>query len=165
MLFAICLVFSPIWPLGENPLPGDPIVIVNKQTNELAFIVDEEVVHIYSVATGKTENLTPEGTFTVTVKAENPFYRKKNIEGGSPDNPLGTRWIGFDAEGTDGRIYGLHGTNAPNSIGQYLSNGCIRLSNTMIEQLYEKTPLGTKVHILSSPLPFEQIAKEIGAIS
>lgn len=29
---------SPIWPLGQNPLPGDPFVIINKQTNELAFI-------------------------------------------------------------------------------------------------------------------------------
>lgn len=91
MRFFLCSIFmmiSPILPLGENPLPGDPYVIVNKRTNELAVILDNKVEGVYSVATGKTDDLTPEGEFTVTVKAENPYYRKKNIEGGSPDNPL-----------------------------------------------------------------------------
>ena len=94
--------FSPLWPLGPNPLPGDPFIIVNKKVNQVAYIVDGEVQDIYKAATGKTNDLTPEGMFTVTVKAINPYYRKKNIQGGSPKNPLGTRWIGFDAEGTEG---------------------------------------------------------------
>jgi lipoprotein-anchoring transpeptidase ErfK/SrfK len=155
---------SPIWPLGVNPLPGDPFLIVNKTTNEVAFIHDNKVQSISSAGTGKTEDLTPEGLFTITVKAKNPYYRKKNIEGGTAQNPLGTRWMGFDAEGTDGRIYGLHGTNNPQSIGRYVSNGCIRLQNETIESLYTQIPLGTKILIQSSSKSFEELAIEYGAI-
>ncbi len=70
MRFFLCSIFmmiSPIWPLGENPLPGDPYIIVNKRTNELAVILDNKVEGVYSVATGKTDDLTPEGEFSVTV--------------------------------------------------------------------------------------------------
>src|ERR1700730_18707704 len=83
---------SPLWPLGQNPFPGDPFVIVNKRTNELAFIDENRIQTIVSVGTGKSKELTPEGFFTITVKAENPYFRKKNIDGRNPDNPLGARW-------------------------------------------------------------------------
>jgi lipoprotein-anchoring transpeptidase ErfK/SrfK len=155
---------SPIWPLGVNPLPSDPLLIVNKTTNEVAFINENEVQIITNAGTGRTEDLTPEGLFTITVKAENPYYRKKNIEGGSAQNPLGTRWMGFDAKGTDGRIYGLHGTNKPHSIGHYVSEGCIRLQNETIESLYPQIPLGTKILIQSTSKSFEELAIEYGAI-
>lgn len=52
---------SPIWPLGQNPLPGDPYVIINKQTNELAYIDQGQIQKIYPASTGKTADLTPEG--------------------------------------------------------------------------------------------------------
>ncbi|MGJ7921281.1 L,D-transpeptidase [Neobacillus sp. LXY-4] len=162
--FILALSLSPLWPLGPNPIPGDPFIIVNKQTNQVAFIDENRVQTIIGAATGYTSELTPEGLFTVTVKAVNPYYRKKNIVGGDPNNPLGTRWIGFDANDTDGRIYGIHGTNQPESIGKYVSNGCIRLQNQAIEALYDFIPLGTKILILTTPKNFEQLAKEYGAI-
>ena len=92
---------------------GAPFLIVNKAVNQLAFINNSKIQEIFPVGTGKSKELTPEGLFTVKVKAINPYYRKKNIPGGDPRNPLGTRWIGFDAKNTDGRIYGIHGTNQP----------------------------------------------------
>ncbi|WP_110111250.1 L,D-transpeptidase [Bacillus sp. CGMCC 1.16541] len=153
---------SPIWPLGDNPLSGDPFVVVNKQTNELAYIQDGEVQSVLKVATGKTDDLTPEGEFTIVVKAKNPYYRRGKIEGGSPENPLGTRWIGFDARETDGRIYGIHGTNQPDSIGKFISNGCIRMQKEHVEVLYEKVPIGTRVLIVNSHLSFQEIVKERG---
>lgn len=156
---------SPIWPLGPNPLPGDPFVIVNKTTNEMALVNKNRIQTVVNVATGKTEELTPEGIFTITVKAPNPYYRKKDIPGGSPENPLGTRWIGFDAEETDGRIYGLHGTNQPESIGKNVSNGCIRLQNEAIESLYDLIPLGTKIVVVKSNKNFEEIAREHHALN
>jgi lipoprotein-anchoring transpeptidase ErfK/SrfK len=155
---------SPIWPLGPNPLPGDPFVIVNKKTNEMAFVNENRIQTVVSVATGKTEELTPEGLFTITVKAVDPYYRKKDIPGGDPENPLGTRWIGFDAEDTDGRTYGFHGTNQPESIGKNVSQGCIRLQNEAIESLYDYIPLGTKIVVTNSNKSFEEIAKEHGAL-
>ncbi|MFE8695529.1 L,D-transpeptidase [Cytobacillus sp. FJAT-53684] len=160
----IAFVLSPIWPLGTNPLPGDPFVIVNKKTNEVAFINENKVQTVISAATGKTEDLTPEGLFTITVKAKDPYYRKKNIKGNDPNNPLGTRWIGFDANDTDGRTYGIHGTNDPSSIGQYVSLGCIRLQNEGIESLYDIIPLGTKILITTTSENFEQLARAHGAI-
>ena len=166
-LLALLVAFSsnPIWPLGENPLPGDPFLIINKATNEVAFINDDRVQTVVSAATGKTEELTPEGLFTVTVKAKNPYYRKSNITGGDPENPLGSRWIGFDANETDGRMYGLHGTNNPNSIGKYVSQGCVRLQNEAIESLYNFIPIGTKVLVTTTNESYEEIAKEYGAIT
>jgi lipoprotein-anchoring transpeptidase ErfK/SrfK len=164
LFLAILLVTSPIWPLGRNPLPGDPFLIVNKTNNQLAFIVNGEIENTFQVGTGKTTELTPEGLFNVTVKAKNPYYRKKNIPGGDPRNPLGTRWIGFDAKGTDGRIYGIHGTNQPSSIGKYISNGCIRMLSSQVENLYEKVPIGTKVYVVESNKSFQELGEEQGAL-
>ncbi|WP_090744971.1 L,D-transpeptidase [Mesobacillus persicus] len=163
-MMAILLVVSPIWPLGQNPLPGDPFLIINKKTNEVAFIHDNRVQTIVNAATGKTEELTPEGLFTVTVKAVDPYFRKSDIPGGDPRNPLGRRWIGFDARDTDGRTYGIHGTNNPDSIGKYISQGCIRLHNEEVESLFDSIPLGTKVLVITSEKDFEQLAIEHRAI-
>ncbi|TDL77089.1 L,D-transpeptidase [Rhodococcus qingshengii] len=162
ILFAFFI--SPLWPLGPNPLPGDPFVIVNKTTNELALIDDNRVQTVVSVGTGKTKNLTPEGLFTITIKAKDPYYRRKDIPGGDPNNPLGSRWIGFDAEETDGRTYGIHGTNQPASIGRYVSQGCIRTQNEIISSLYPLIPLGTKILVTSTNKTFEQLGIENGAI-
>jgi lipoprotein-anchoring transpeptidase ErfK/SrfK len=164
MLLFLTIVASPLWPLGPNPIVGDPFIIINKQTNELAYINQNEIVEIYPVATGKTEELTPEGKFTIIVKAVDPYYRKKDIPGGDSKNPLGTRWIGFDAEESDGRTYGIHGTNNELSIGHYVTQGCIRMQNEDVENLFELLPLGTKVLILNTHQTFEELAIEHGAI-
>ncbi|WHY84554.1 L,D-transpeptidase [Neobacillus novalis] len=155
---------SPLWPLGPNPVPGDPFVIVNKSRNELAFISENKVQTVVSVGTGMTQELTPEGLFTITVKAKDPYFRRGNIPGGDPANPLGVRWIGFDAKGTDGRIYGIHGTNQPASIGKYVSQGCIRSQNEVISSLFPLIPLGTKILVITSKKSFEKLAQENGAI-
>jgi lipoprotein-anchoring transpeptidase ErfK/SrfK len=162
ILFAFFI--SPLWPLGPNPLPGNPFLIVNKTTNEMAYIDDNRIQTIVSIGTGKTKELTPEGLFTVTVKAEEPYFRRKDIPGGHPSNPLGSRWIGFDAKGTDGRIYGIHGTNQPASIGNYVSQGCIRTQNEVITSLYPLIPLGTRILISSSKKSFELLGQEHGAM-
>jgi lipoprotein-anchoring transpeptidase ErfK/SrfK len=164
LLLSIILIVSPIWPLGKNPLPGDPFLIINKQTNRIVYIQGEEIQQQYNVATGRTDDLTPQGLFTIIVKAKDPYYRKTDIPGGNPKNPLGTRWMGFDAKGTDGRVYGIHGTNSPSSIGKYISNGCIRMQNSEVEALFDKVPQGTKVLIVKSGRSFEELAREYGAM-
>ena len=157
------LIASPVWPIGENPVVGDPFIIVNKSINELAYIDDGKIQKLYPIATGKSQELTPEGIFTFIVKAKDPYYIKLNIEGGAKNNPLGSRWMGFDAEET-GRIYGIHGTNAPWLIGEYVTAGCIRLANENVEELYDKIPIGTKVLITSKNQSFDQLGKEYGAL-
>jgi len=43
------MIISPIWPLGPNPLPGDPFIIVNKKTNHLVFFMDKKMVYDFSI--------------------------------------------------------------------------------------------------------------------
>lgn len=165
VMIAILFVVSPIWPIGENPLVGDPLLIVNKKTNQLAYIHEGAVQKVYPVATGLSRELTPEGKFTIIVKAVNPYYRKKNIEGGTPENPLGSRWIGFDAKGTDGRTYGVHGNNNPDSVGKYITQGCIRMHEEDVQELYNKIPIGTKIVVVTTEKSFEALGKEFGGIA
>ncbi|MCP3025754.1 L,D-transpeptidase [Halobacillus sp. A5] len=135
----------------------EPLVIVNKTTNELVAFQHGEPVFESKVATGKTEELTPEGEFTFKVKAIDPYYRKKDIPGGDPENPLGSRWIGFDAKGTDGRIYGVHGTNKPDSIGMAVSAGCIRMKNEQVEKLYSIVEEDSDIIIMKGQKDFEKV--------
>ncbi|WP_077308828.1 L,D-transpeptidase [Terribacillus halophilus] len=164
LAFTCVSILSPLWPFGENPMPGRPLIIVNKTTNQLALVDEGEIVKIYPVATGKTAESTPEGLFMTLFKTEYPSYTKKGIAGGDEDNPLGSRWIGFNAKDTQGRTYGIHGTNRPESIGRSVSAGCIRMQNKDVEELYEQIPVGTKVHIVTDGKSFEEIGREDGAI-
>ncbi|WP_257347982.1 L,D-transpeptidase [Pseudalkalibacillus decolorationis] len=159
VLAFVFAISSPIWPLGENPIPGDPYLIVNKKTNSYVFFDDGTIAKEGKVATGKSSGLTPEGEFTVVVKAKDPYYRKKDIPGGDPDNPLGSRWIGFDAKNTDGRIYGLHGNNNPQSIGKYATSGCVRFQENDIQWLFDHVPLGTRVLVVDTPKSFQEIVR------
>ena len=91
---------------------------------------------------------TPSGLFPVVMLVKNPWYLKKNIPGGTPENPLGTRWIGLQVPGTDGSIYGIHGTNQPELIGQHVSSGCVRMKNEEVAWLYDRVRVGTWVEIV-----------------
>ena len=142
-------IISPLWPLGPNPLPGDPFIIINKQENELYYYEDEQELMRFSVATGKEAGDTPEGLFTIVTKFTDPEYSAKRIPANSPRNPLGSRWMGIDARETNGRVYGIHGTNREDSIGKHISNGCIRMKNEDAERLFTHAPLATKVYIYS----------------
>jgi lipoprotein-anchoring transpeptidase ErfK/SrfK len=62
------------------------------------------------------------------------------IPGGSPRNPMGAAALTL-SEGQ----YAIHGTNAPNSIGGFVSYGCIRMYNHDVMDLYERVSVGTKV--------------------
>jgi lipoprotein-anchoring transpeptidase ErfK/SrfK len=153
---AFLLLFSPIWPLGNAEELGDPYIIVNKTKNKLAYVDEGIVKEVYKVATGKSSDLTPEGEFTITVKAVNPYYRKKDIKGSDKSNPLGTRWIGFDAKNTDGRTFGIHGNNNPAAIGRFVTAGCIRMYEKDVQKLYTQINIGTKIKVISTEQSFQQ---------
>jgi lipoprotein-anchoring transpeptidase ErfK/SrfK len=63
------------------------------------------------------------------------------------DNPLGARALYLYQGGRD-TLYRIHGTNEPWSIGSNVSSGCIRLINQDILDLYDRTPVGTRVVVL-----------------
>lgn len=66
---------------------------------------------------------------------------------GGPNNPLGARALYLYRGGRD-TYYRIHGTTEPRSIGQSVSNGCIRMINDHVVDLYNRVPLGTSVVVL-----------------
>ena len=62
------------------------------------------------------------------------------IPGGSPKNPMGAA-----AMTLMGGEYAIHGTNAPGSIGGFVSHGCIRMQNADIMDLFGRVGVGTTV--------------------
>jgi lipoprotein-anchoring transpeptidase ErfK/SrfK len=62
---------------------------------------------------------------------------------GGPGNPLGARAMYLGST-----VYRIHGTNAPETIGQAMSSGCFRLINDDVIDLYSRVPVGTKVVVL-----------------
>jgi lipoprotein-anchoring transpeptidase ErfK/SrfK len=82
------------------------------------------------------------------IKREPGKYARyaKGVPGG-PGNPLGSRALYLYRSGRD-TMYRIHGTTQPSSIGRSVSNGCIRMINAHVEDLYERVPVGAKVVVL-----------------
>ena len=62
---------------------------------------------------------------------------------GGPENPLGAR-----AMYLGGSLYRIHGSNEPQTIGQAVSSGCIRMTNEDVVDLYDRVKIGTRVVVL-----------------
>jgi lipoprotein-anchoring transpeptidase ErfK/SrfK len=126
--------------------PASPYFIrVNKTYRTLTLYRDGKFSAQYPVTIGKGA-ATPDGRFTIANKVIKPPYQ--DIPGGDPRNPLGNFWLGLDVTYPGGRSIGLHGTNAPQQLGEAESAGCIRLRNEDVEKLYELIPPGTPVEII-----------------
>ncbi|WP_223588277.1 L,D-transpeptidase family protein [Neobacillus bataviensis] len=137
-------------------------IIINKRTNTLAFYDGGHLVRSFKVATGKTRSLTPEGKFRIVNKIKNRPYYTGHIAGGDPRNPLGDRWMGLEARGTYGTTYGIHGNNNENSIGKYVSHGCVRMHNEEVRWLFDQVKMFTTVVITYSNSSFDTIAQANG---
>jgi LysM repeat protein len=100
-------------------------------------------VRRYQIGIGK-DNRTPVGEFTVENKLTNPTWYNPDggvIDADDPQNPLGEYWIGL------GNHIGIHGTIDPASIGRAVSRGCIHMSDTDIDDVYNLLGVGSKVLI------------------
>ena len=120
-------------------------IVVDKSQNTLTLVLNGEVIKVYSVSTGKS-NSTPIGMFKIVNKLiDPPWYSAEGvISPDSPENVLGTRWLGIDRPG-----YGIHGTNDPGSVGYQCTKGCVRMYNGDVEELYAIVPRGTKIKIIN----------------
>ena len=129
---------------GETSPPAYAIVI-NLPAFRLSLYRDGELWHDYPVAIGKPSTPTPVGEYQLVCKVHDPVWYpkgKKPVPSG-PENPLGRWWLGLSADG-----YGIHGCLDESSIGQAVSNGCIRLHNRDVAQLVECVRVGTPVRIV-----------------
>jgi len=151
-----------------NPIPRQTVaydgpygvgtIIVNTAERRLYYVSDAGQAIKYGIGVGR-EGFTWSGTDRISRMAEWPGWtppevmiaREKakghilpaHMEGGIA-NPLGARALYIGA-----RIYRIHGSNEPWTIGNAVSSGCIRLTNDDITDLYDRVKVGTKVVVLN----------------
>jgi lipoprotein-anchoring transpeptidase ErfK/SrfK len=116
---------------------------------------DQSVYRLFPTSVPLSEDLTRRGRTQVTEKVVNPTWRptpsmkERNpewpdvVQGGAPDNPLGTRALYLSWT-----YYRIHGTHDTRKIGRKSSNGCIGLYNEHIEELFEMAKVGTQVLLI-----------------
>lgn len=134
-----------------NPWTKQDKIIISKNNNFLYLYKNGELYKTYPVATGEYSQYTPEGKFKIVNKIVD--------RGDELNEQLGRRWMGLsvpfekdnraekDARAPVGNKYGIHGTDEPESIGKYVSGGCIRMDNKHIDEVFELVELGTLVEI------------------
>lgn len=126
-------------------------IVVKTSERKLYFVLDSQRALRFPVGVGKSGK-----SWTGVARVEGKFVRpawsppdeirrdKPNlpevIPGGSPHNPMGAAALTLR-----GGEYAIHGTNNPDSIGGYVSYGCIRMYNRDIVALYRMVEVGTPV--------------------
>ena len=85
------------------------------------------------------KKVKPSWTPTASMRRDNPKL-PKFVPGGHPRNPMGARALYLGST-----LYRIHGTDAPWTIGQNVSRGCIRMHDQHVIELYEKVRVGAKV--------------------
>jgi lipoprotein-anchoring transpeptidase ErfK/SrfK len=126
-------------------------IVVKTTERRLYLVVDQDHAVRYPVGVGKAgkqwagvtqisgKYLSPAWSPPAEVKHDKPSIPDV-IPGGSPHNPMGVA-----AMTLAGGEYAIHGTNAPGSVGGFVSYGCIRMLNPDISDLYERVSVGTPV--------------------
>jgi len=172
---SVVAALPPDYQPEQNPAPQLPPQLqrqlVDYPTNQPAgtIIVDTPHTYLYLVmGRGKAlrygigvgrEGFTWTGTERISRMKEWPdwFPPKEMIErqpylprfmAGGESNPLGAR-----AMYLGNTLYRIHGTNQPSTIGTFVSSGCIRLTNTDVEDLYSRVQVGTRVVVLPGTAP------------
>lgn len=125
-------------------------VLVDLDAHWVFYVLGDVVAGAWEAGIGKTGSETRPGSYTVGEKRTEPMWfppGKEPVPFGDPANPLGTRWISWlNPDGSASRL-GFHGTNDPDSIGHDRSEGCIRLRNADVEELYEILPRGASITV------------------
>ena len=137
------------------------VIQINIAARRLDLLSNGRIVKEYPVAVGKLSTPSIEGNFQIVNKVIDPVWYPEGripVEPG-PNNPVGTRWLGLNLPG-----YGIHGTNDPTSIGQAVSNGCFRMHNHDIEELFSLVTIGTPVQLFYEPLEVTKAPGELGPV-
>jgi len=131
---------------------GDWRIKVSKKNSLLCVYDGKNLFSIYDVGIGR-EGRTPTGEFKIEDKIKNPPWYSpdgKVVPFGEKENVLGTRWLKLKPVGETDPYqlgYGIHGTWDEGSITRPLSNGCVRMRNADVEELYDYIPRQTPVSI------------------
>jgi lipoprotein-anchoring transpeptidase ErfK/SrfK len=127
-------------------------ILIDRGHHSLTLYRNNKLVRRFPVAVGQSIYPTPTGAFHIIIKERDPWWYPPTYDAWAanlkpvppgPSNPLGTRWMGLDAPGV-----GIHGTDAPASIGYSESHGCIRMQVPDAEWVFEHVDVGTPVWIV-----------------
>ena len=130
-------------------------IIIDTQNTFLYLVMGNGRALRYGIGVGR-DGFRWSGVQHITKKAEWPDWTPPaemiarqpylpRFMAGGPTNPLGAR-----AMYLGNTIYRIHGTNAPSTIGQRVSSGCIRLTNEDVTDLASRVSVGAKVIVLNS---------------
>jgi lipoprotein-anchoring transpeptidase ErfK/SrfK len=131
-------------------VPTEPLsVLVDKDECRLYLLLGGVYLLHFDIGVGR-DDLTPEGDFEIRGKTRNPKWTDpetgKVRAYGDPGHIIGSRWLGLhQAGGPTG--FGIHGTVEPDTVGRAVSEGCIRLRNDEVEELFELVSEGTPVTV------------------
>jgi len=147
-------------------------IVVDTGRRYLYLINDDGTSRRYGIGVGRA-GFSWTGDATIKAKRKWPsWHPPKEMQERDPyaaewasgmpgglDNPLGARAL-YLFDGNRDTLYRLHGTNDPSSIGKAVSSGCVRMINQDIIDLFNHTPIGTKVVVLGEPqLDVDEIGK------
>ncbi len=123
-------------------------VFIEIEDKTLYLLEDGKSIKEYIIASGKSGYPTPLGSWTI-------------VEKGDWGEGFGGSWMGLDVPWGK---YGIHGTLSNSSIGYASSEGCIRMFNDDVAELYHLLPIGTEVMIVNGKFgPFGNGFAEIKA--
>jgi len=129
-------------------------VVVRTTERRLYFVLDDGKAVRYPVGVGRagkqwtgtahiqSKHVRPAWSPPEEVRADNPRLPDV-IPGGVPNNPMGERALVLQHE------YAIHGTNRPQSVGNFATYGCIRMFNEDIVDLFDRVRVGTEVVVKS----------------
>jgi lipoprotein-anchoring transpeptidase ErfK/SrfK len=135
-------------PFDGREAPGT--IIIRTGERRLYFVLPDHQALRYGVGVGRP-GFTWAGVTRIGWKREWPDWTPppqmlrrrpdlpRHMEGGV-DNPLGAR-----AMYLAGTLYRIHGSNEPDTIGQAVSSGCIRMTNQDVIDLYDRAKVGARV--------------------
>ena len=130
-------------------------IAINSASRLMTYYENNKKIAVYPLGLGKTYTPTPVGYFKIRTKEINPPWidpaDPEYVVSSGPNNPLGYRWMQILGN------YGIHGTNRPDSIGGYVSNGCIRMLEADVEKLFDNVEVGTPVDITYNRVVVEKV--------
>lgn len=118
-------------------------IVVDLSDRMVTVYHEGDVLVRTRTAIGLPETPTPTGR----------YYVNQRLLASDPTGPWGPGGIGISAfsptlvDWAQGGPIAIHGTNQPESIGEVMSNGCLRIQNAVLERLLHVVPDGTPVRI------------------
>lgn len=132
--------------LPPAPDPRATHLRLSLSQKRVYVFAEDQVLAEFPVAVGASATPTPAGEFEIFQMIVDPVWESPwtgEVHPPGPNSALGLRWIGFVAQ--DNGIIGFHGTPTVSSIGQAVSNGCVRLRNEDVLALFAHARMGMRV--------------------